>query len=419
MLIDVPIITNVNLKKRSIYSLLVIGFISVSISYVKFSFCLKDDFSGLTTTSKGCYSDIPIFWNTHVLEAHVWPYQFLQLIEINETINPVEYPLLTGVVMWLLSFITPLSGNADGNFFLVNSFFLSALFIGSLIVLNRLKKDSYVYFAAAPAVIFSLLINWDMWVVFFLLLSILFYDKNKFTVSSLILAIAISFKFFPIVLLLGVVLIGIRNRAIKSSIIYVCKTVLFFTLINLPAALNDFEGWSFFYRVSADRNTSLGSIWEILELSGFIVESSNSFYVVLTLLLFILISAYLILFSRTSELNQMAYLLVFGFLFFNKVYSPQFVIWLTCLAVLVIHTKHQRILFVCWQGFELAYHFAVWRYLFWQGYGNQVDGLSPDAYKWASLLRLLSMTIFTISLIWPQVSKSIFMKKSAGGDERI
>jgi uncharacterized membrane protein len=416
---EVPIITNVNMAKRSISSLLIIGFISVSVSYLKFSFCLNDDFSGLTATAKGCYSDIPIFWNTHLLEAHVWPYQFLQLTEINQTINPVEYPLLTGVIMWLLSFVTPLSGNTDGNFFLVNTFFIGALFISTLIVLNNLKKGSYIYFAAAPAVIFSLLINWDMWVVFFLILSLILYDKKRFTKSALALSIAISFKFFPIVLLLGIVIIGVRNKAIKSSGIYISKTILFFTLINLPAAIKDFDGWFYFYKLSADRDIGSGSIWEILELSGFNVEGSNSLYVVLTLLLFILISVYLIKFAQTSELNQMAYLLVFGFLLFNKVYSPQFVIWLTCLAVLVIQTKPQRILFVFWQGFELAYHFAIWRYLFWQGYGNQVEGLSPDAYKWVSLLRLLSMVIFTISLIWPQISKSIQIKKGVGGDERI
>ena len=269
------------------------------------------DFSGISTTSHGCYSDIPIFWNAHLLEAHLWPYKTFNLSEVNQIINPVEYPFLTGFIMWLISYMTPLSGNTDGNFFIINIIFIGALFISCFLILNKLKPKSHQLILFAPAVVFSLFINWDMWAVFTLLISFYFFESKKFSLSAIFIAIAISFKFFPIVLLPLFLLIGIKNNNLRASVTYVGKVFVFFALINAPAAIYNFNGWFYFYRLSSERMFGSGSFWEILKLAGFDLKPNNFTFITLTFIIFVVTTYYILRYESRVKLSQLAYFFVF------------------------------------------------------------------------------------------------------------
>jgi uncharacterized membrane protein len=76
-------------------------------------------------------------------------------------------------------------------------------------------------------------------------------------------------------------------------------------------------------------------------------------------------------------------LVVVAFLFVNKVYSPQYVLWLLPLAVLA--RPRWRDLLI-WQGGELLYFGAVWLYL--GGWLDPASGNVPLAYHLAILLRV-------------------------------
>jgi hypothetical protein len=47
----------------------------------------------------------------------------------------------------------------------------------------------------------------------------------------------------------------------------------------------------------------------------------------------------------------------------SKVYSPQYVLWLTPLAVIALIDKRDLHVFWIWQGAELIYHIAIWQHL--------------------------------------------------------
>ena len=63
---------------------------------------------------------------------------------------------------------------------------------------------------------------------------------------------------------------------------------------------------------------------------------------------------------RTGSFAQLGFLIVAAFLLVNKVYSPQYVLWLLPLAV--IARPRWRDLLI-WQSCELFYFGAVWLYL--------------------------------------------------------
>ena len=63
---------------------------------------------------------------------------------------------------------------------------------------------------------------------------------------------------------------------------------------------------------------------------------------------------------ETPRLAQLGFLVVAGFLLVNKVYSPQYVLWLLPLAVLARPRWRDQLI---WQAGELLYFAAVWWYL--------------------------------------------------------
>ena len=80
--------------------------------------------------------------------------------------------------------------------------------------------------------------------------------------------------------------------------------------------------------------------------------------------------------AATPRVAQLAFLVVAAFLLVNKVYSPQYVLWLLPLAVLA--RPRWRDLLI-WQAGELLYFGAVWLYLGgWLGGGRRRrPGLRP------------------------------------------
>ena len=81
----------------------------------------------------------------------------------------------------------------------------------------------------------------------------------------------------------------------------------------------------------------------------------------------------------------------------SKVYSPQYVLWLTPLAVIALQKSGQLIAFWFWQATEIIYHLAIWQYL--ALFSEAQFGLPAGGYAIASLLRVLGVSIFTYRLM--------------------
>jgi hypothetical protein len=201
------------------------------------------------------------------------------------------------------------------------------------------------------------------------------------------------------VLIFAILIIGIRRKQIYNTVLFVLSTFMFFILINIIPILIDFKGWLYFYQVSLNRKGGSGSLWEFLALNGIEVKNLNYLAVLATFFTYLAIAVYFLKFHEEVNLATMAFLCVFAFVLFNKVYSPQFVIWLTSLAVFVLNRRIQKYLFVLWQFSELVFHFAVWRYLYWQGFGNKTSGISDQTFKWLIAFRVICLLLFAFSLI--------------------
>ncbi len=135
--------------------------------------------------------------------------------------------------------------------------------------------------------------------------------------------------------------------------------------INLPVALTATSGWAEFYAFSRSRGADWGSVWYLFEhynlpvignssLGELNLISSGAFVVACVLIAVLALAA-----PRRPRLPQLCFLLLASFLILNKVWSPQYVIWLVPLAVLA---RPRMWPYVLWQLAEVAYFLGIWGY---------------------------------------------------------
>ena len=77
----------------------------------------------------GQFTDVREFFTLHFADGlHHWPFSTHQVIGAAEPIHPVEYPALTGLIMWILSFFIEPSPIAKLDYFRLTAVFHIALF---------------------------------------------------------------------------------------------------------------------------------------------------------------------------------------------------------------------------------------------------------------------------------------------------
>ena len=359
------------------------------LSFVKFDHCRNSGWVAPDDFIHACYSDYPSLFSGRNLDVHAWPY--------SSKGNSVEYPPLTGIVMWATSFAVPHDANQYRSYFDINALLVALLFTASVLILKQMKPELWYLFPVAPAVIASLYINWDIWAVISALGAIYYFDRTKYLKSALLLGISVATKFFPIVLLLPIALIFFRRKEIRNLLIYSLLTSATWLIINVPFILTTPVGWFRFFKLNSERGADWGSIWEALTLFGLRIRNVNQLSIFLFLAGALLYVIYFWYLNKVPTLAQTSFLIVAIFVTASKVYSPQYIIWLTPLAVLVLVDKRDRIDFWIWQGAELIYHLAIWQYL------ATVTGahfaISGPAYAVAILIRIAALFWFSARLM--------------------
>lgn len=376
--------------KYATKSVLFLALVASLLSFVKFEHCYAKNWATPDVYVHACYSDISALFGARHMDTKTWPYSSGK--------ESVEYPPLTGMVMWATALVTP--SQSYHWYFLINIFFIALFFIFTAWLLSRMKEKFWYLLPMTPAVIASLYINWDLWAVAPALAAIYLFDRKRFDYSATLLGVSIAVKFFPVVLLVPVALIFYRRSQIKNLFRYFVISGGTWLLINLPFMVKTPTGWWQFFKLNSERNADFGSLWYSLQLLGFNMKNLNA----LSLLLFLIgIAAFAVYFfglDFTPRLATIAFTSVAIFTIASKVYSPQYVLWLTPLAILAMRGKEDRKFFWIWQGAEALYHLAVWQYL--ASYTGAHFGLPAKWYAWIALIRIAASILF----IWGVSTRS-------------
>lgn len=270
-----------------------------------------------------CYSDVPPLWFAERLHEGAVPYLD----------HPVEYPVLTGLWMWLAS----VPAATAGEFLLFTGVLLvacAALTAAALV--REVGVARTLVFAAAPTLAVSGAVNWDLPAVLLATLGLAAHRRGHDAASGALLGLGTAAKFFPGLLLLPVSLAAWRLRGRRAGLGALSAAAAAWTVVNAPIALAAPEGWWRFFELSRQRPSD----WDALtSVAGHVlgwspsVEALNAVTAVLFLTGVVALAA-VARRDPPGTWHLAALPLVTWFLLTSKVYSPQFSLWLLPLLAL-------------------------------------------------------------------------------------
>jgi uncharacterized membrane protein len=157
--------------------------------------------------------------------------------------------------------------------------------------------------------------------------------------------------------------------------------------VNVPIALQHPDGWARFYELSRERPFDFGSLWLGLDLLGLDVSAlpANTVATGAFLLLCANIALLGVSAPRRPRLAQLALLVVAAFLLTNKVYSPQYALWLLPLVALA-RPRWRDVLI--WQGGQAIYYVGIWLWL--NKFAEPDRALSDRGYAIIVLIQVAS-----------------------------
>ena len=374
---------------------LLLALLASLFSFAKFNHCAQTGWQSPDQYVHACYSDIPALYGERGLDKGVWAY--------SSGADSVEYPVIQGTIMWITAKVIPKGIN---NYFYVSALLLALLFIFISFITFKIKPELGYLLPLAPAAVASLYINWDLWAIAMMMLAIYWFDRKAEVASAVALGIAISTKFLPVFLLIPIAIIFFRQERISKFVKYAAVAVATFALINLPVALTTTVGWWRFYDLNLNRGSDWGSLWYALSNLGLNLTHQNYLSILLLMIGLSALTIFLLQLRTPPTLAHTAIFVMIIVMAVSKVYSPQYVLWLTPLAVIALIDRRDLTIFWFWQGAEVIYHVAIWQHLA-QVTGAQF-GLPVVAYSVITLVRIGASLILLVRLAARHQSSRVF-----------
>jgi uncharacterized membrane protein len=369
----------------------------------------------------GCYTDIYPLYYTEGLSAGKVPYAG----------HPVEYPVLIGAAMqaaaWLVRNVSVAIRGRE--FFDVTVVLLGICAVAAVLATARAAgpgtRAQALMVALSPAVILSAFVNWDLIAVALTALGIAAWAGRRLVWAGVLLGLGVAAKFYPLVVFGPLLLLCLRTGQLRAFGKTLAAAVLAWLAVDLPVLIGAPSGWAYFYVFSKDRGADWGSIWYLFEHDNLPVfgntqlsalnEMSGALLIVACALIALLALAA----PRRPRLPQLCFLVLAAFLMTNKVWSPQYVVWLVPLAVLA---RPRLWPYLLWQLAEVAYFFGIWGYLIfiYASQGNPVTGyggLSTGWYFAALLARFFTAALLSGYVVRDILSPERDVVRASGHDD--
>ncbi|WP_244246805.1 glycosyltransferase family 87 protein [Nocardioides euryhalodurans] len=391
--------------------LLVLTAVCFALGMVQKTSCYQDAWQdGEQRYAHMCYSDIPYLYTGRGLAELSWPYTGDE--QVRARYEVMEYP--AGITYWAWGtawathwlsgspdleprYALPadaLAGEADVQreatlYVVVNAAGLAALTLLAVWFLagvHRRRPWDAAILAVSPALALTGLVNWDLLAVALVAGAAWAWARDRPVLTGVLIGLGAATKLYPLLLLGAVLVICLRERRLPVFARVLGAAVAAWLLANLPAMLTGWEQWLHFWRFNSERGADLGSLWLVLDQAAGTTTSPSTINLVSWLFLAAWCAGVLVLGLRapvTPRFAQLAFLVVLGFLLVNKVYSPQYVLWLLPLAALARPRWRDQLV---WLSGEVLYFAAVWWYL--GGYLAPAGGGEAGFYWIAILLRV-------------------------------
>ncbi|MGZ4108095.1 MAG: glycosyltransferase family 87 protein [Actinomycetota bacterium] len=329
-----------------------------------------------------CYSDIVPLLGTEQLTAGRLP--FLDPCAPSDG-QCDEYPVVSMYAMRLAAW----ASNTLPGFFWANVVLLSICAAIVAVCLYLLVGPRALVFALAPTLLVYGFMNWDLLTVALATLATLAYLNRRDVWSGVLLGLGAAAKIYPALLVVPFVLGRFKERDPDAGIHLAWAAAGTWVAVNVPFAIASPSSWWEFFRFNAQRPADWDSLWFIVHhrLTGDLYFGATKPIDVWSAILFVGISVAVWMLRRRIDPDfprwTFGFPLLVIFLLTNKVYSPQYGLWLLPWFALALPSLR---LFV---SFELA-DLAVFVTRFsWFGRYSNVGGLPIGAFETAVVVRAL------------------------------
>ncbi|WP_191262624.1 glycosyltransferase family 87 protein [Mycolicibacterium cosmeticum] len=421
-------------------AMLVIGVIFLALGYSTKAACLQSTSTGTAAQRVAnwenqrayyelCYSDTVPLYTAELLNQGKFPYKS-SWVDVDSTGKPnvqydgspairyMEYPVLTGIYQYLsmtlaktysaLTTLVSVPKVAEVvMFFNISAFglalaWLATVWATALLAGRRIWDAALV--AGSPLLIFQIFTNFDALAVACATGALLAWARRKPVLAGLLIGVGVALKLYPLLLLVPLVLLALRTGRWRAVGTTALTAVVTWIVVNLPVLVLFPRGWSEFFRLNARRGDDMDSLYNVVKSFtgwkgfdphlGFWEPPSvtNAVTAVLFALCCVGIGYVALTARQRPRVAQLAFLVVAAFLMTNKVWSPQYSLWLVPLAVLAL--PHRRIL-LAWMTIDAL----VWipRMLFL--YGEQNRGLPEQWFTATVLLRDIAVLALIVLVI--------------------
>jgi len=395
---------------------------------------------GVRISRDVCYSDIQYLWIGRDIDRHVFPYVTGGYNSVNAELfgGALEYPVLTGVAIYLAA----APSSTDGDFLAWSAVLLAVAGLLTAALLAWLAGLRSWWFALAPPLVLYAFHNWDLFAVcatvlaFWVLIGAgrarsddaarqLTAERGEtgsggidrvrpLVLAAVALGIGGAFKLYPMMFALPIALwlgtggwLGTgrrldsggrqgnagaahptRSRWLMAAA-FAVGTGAVFLVINLPFMIAGFTGWwaSFQFQWSRPIDLTTNTIWfwgarPYSDSNNAAVQHDLATAATVTTLAALLLACALG-FLRLRNGRRYPWLpvcaaMICGYLLFNKVHSPQFVLWLLPFFVL-LRVRPGWIVAYFVADAAIGIGFFRWQYLITSGDpSGAYDALSPQ-----------------------------------------
>ena len=364
-----------------------------------------------------CYSDTVPLYTAELLSQGKFPYKSswiekdgngLPQTQYDGTpaVRYMEYPVLTGVYQYVsmtlaktytaLTKLVAVPVVAEVvMFFNIAAFGLALAWMATVWATARLagrRVWDAALVAGSPLLIFQIFTNFDALATACAAGAMLAWARRRPALAGALIGVGVALKLYPLLLLLPLLILGLRTGRMREVGKTAGAAAVTWVVVNLPILLMFPRGWSEFFRLNTRRGDDMDSLYNVVKsFTGWRGFDQNlgfwqppSVLNAVSAVLFVVCCCGIAYVGLTAKqrprVAQLAFLVVAAFLLTNKVWSPQYSLWLVPLAVLAL--PHRRILLI-WMTIDAVVWIPRMLFLF----GAQNMGLPEQFFTTTVLLR--------------------------------
>jgi uncharacterized membrane protein len=395
--------------------------VCLSLGMLQKSSCYQQSWQdGQARYAHMCYSDLPYLYTGRGFAELNWPYSDED--QVRARYQVMEYPVGISYWAWGAAWVTHwLNGSPDLDprydqpldalsadrsvvretriFVVVNALGFAAVALLTAWLLagvHRRRPWDAALFALSPALALTWLVNWDLLAVGLVAGALWAWSRDRPLLTGVLIGLGTATKLYPLFLLGGLLVICLRERRLRDLAVAATWALAAWVVADAPGYLTGASEWRVFWSFNSERGADLGSLWLVVAQAADVAISPHTINLVSWVVFGVWCAAVLViglLAPATPRLAQLGFLVVAGFLLVNKVYSPQYVLWLLPLAVLARPRWRDQLL---WQAGEVVYFASVWWYL--GGYLAPAGGTDAGFY-WVAILVRVAAELYLVAIV--------------------